>query len=108
LPVTPITPGVYVQEISSGARAITGVATSIAAFVGRTLSSPVNQPIPLSTYADYELAFGSLAADLPMSYAMRDYYLNGGDQAIVVRLRGPTKAGNPAVCGRGPPGWRPH
>ena len=34
MPVPPTYPGVYVQEISSGVRTISGVATSIAAFVG--------------------------------------------------------------------------
>ena len=31
-------PGVYIQEIPSGVRTITGVATSITAFIGRALS----------------------------------------------------------------------
>ena len=33
MPVTPTYPGVYVVEIPSGVRTITGVATSVAAFV---------------------------------------------------------------------------
>ena len=34
MPIAPTYPGVYVQEISSGVRTITGVATSVAAFIG--------------------------------------------------------------------------
>lgn len=34
MPVTPTYPGVYIEEVPRGVRAITGVATSIAAFVG--------------------------------------------------------------------------
>ena len=38
-------PGVYVEEIPSGVRTITGVATSITAFVGRALRGPVNKAV---------------------------------------------------------------
>src|SRR3546814_5553233 len=34
MPVKPTYPGVYIEEIPSGVRTVTGVATSIAAFVG--------------------------------------------------------------------------
>jgi phage tail sheath protein FI len=39
--------------------------------------------------------FGGLHVDYPMSYAVRDFYLNGGAQAIIVRLYKST-AGKPA------------
>ena len=35
MPITPTYPGVYIEEVPSGVRTITGVATSITAFVGR-------------------------------------------------------------------------
>jgi len=35
MPVKPTYPGVYIEEIPSGVRTITGVATSVAAFVDR-------------------------------------------------------------------------
>jgi phage tail sheath protein FI len=35
MPVLPTYPGVYIEELSSGVRTITGVATSITAFIGR-------------------------------------------------------------------------
>jgi phage tail sheath protein FI len=79
-------PGVYVEEIPSGVRTITGVATSIAAFVGRAKSGPTNEPITINNLGDYERIFGGLWIDSSMSYAVRDFYLNGGSQAIIVRL----------------------
>ena len=79
-------PGVYVQELPSASRAISGVATSITAFLGRAWMGPVNEPITLLSWADYERAFGGLQPDYPLSYAVRDYFTNGGQQAIVVRL----------------------
>jgi phage tail sheath protein FI len=79
-------PGVYIEEISSGVRTITGVATSITAFVGRALRGPVNEPITITSYGDYERIFGGLRRESTMSYAVRDFYLNGGSLAIIVRL----------------------
>lgn len=79
-------PGVYVQEVSSGVRTITGVATSITAFVGRAAAGPTDDPQTLTSYADYERRFGGLDVTCPMSYSVRDFYLNGGALAIVVRV----------------------
>jgi phage tail sheath protein FI len=79
-------PGVYIQEIPSGVRTITGVATSITAFIGRAASGPVNDPVQLAGFGDYERRFGGLDAASPMSYAVRDFYLNGGSAALIVRV----------------------
>ena len=45
MPVTPTYPGVYLQEVSSGARPITGVATAIAVFVDWFPRGPVNEAV---------------------------------------------------------------
>lgn len=79
-------PGVYVEEIPSGVRTITGVATSITAFIGRTLSGPTNEPITINNFGDFERKFGGLWVNSTMSYAVRDFYQNGGSQAIIVRI----------------------
>lgn len=86
MPITPTYPGVYIEEIPSGVRTITGVATSITAFVGRALRGPVNEPVTINSFGDFERQFGGLWLDSTMSYAVRDFYLNGGSQAIIVRL----------------------
>ena len=86
MPVAPTYPGVYIEEIPSGVRTIVGVATSITAFIGRAPRGPVDEPITINSFGDYERAFGGLSFNYPMSYAVKDFYLNGGGQAIVVRL----------------------
>ena len=85
MPVTPTYPGVYIEEIPSGVRTITGVATSITAFVGRTLRGPTDEPITINGYADFERTFGGLWAGSRLAYAVRDFFLNGGSQGIIVR-----------------------
>jgi uncharacterized protein len=86
MPVHVTYPGVYIEEIPSGVRTIVGVATSITAFLGRARRGPVNQPVVINSFSDFERRFGGLATTDPMSYAVRDFYLNGGNQAIIVRL----------------------
>ncbi len=86
MPIAPTYPGVYIQEISSGVHTITGVATSIAAFVGRAAKGPTDEATEISSFADYQRLFGGLSNVSPMSFAVRDFYVNGGTQAIIVRL----------------------
>lgn len=86
MPVTPTYPGVYIEEVPSGVRTITGVATSITAFIGRAYKGPVNKPITINSYADFERQFGGLWLQSTMSFAVKDFFLNGGAQAVIVRL----------------------
>src|SRR5262249_34914129 len=79
-------PGVYIQEIPSGVRTITGVATSITAFVGRAIRGPVHEAVTITSFGDFEKQFGGLWLDNALGYAVRDFFLNGGSQAIIVRL----------------------
>jgi hypothetical protein len=88
-------PGVYIEEIPSGVRTITGVATSITAILGRTSFGPINEPVVINSFGDFERQFGGLGVDYPVSYAARDFYLNGGSQALIVRLyKDPLTAGD--------------
>jgi uncharacterized protein len=89
MPVAPTYPGVYIEEVPSGVRTITGVATSITAFLGRTPRGPANAATVVTSYADFERRFGGLAADYPLTYAVRDFYQNGGSSAVIVRLFNP-------------------
>ena len=86
MPVTPTYPGVYIEEVPSGVRTITGVATSITAFIGRALRGPVNDPTRIQSFADYQRAFGGLWRESTMSYAVLHYFRHGGTDALIVRV----------------------
>lgn len=86
MPSTLTYPGVYIEEIPSGVRTITGVATSVTAFIGRAMRGPVNEPVTINNFGDFERTYGGLWLKSTMSYAVRDFYLNGGSQAVIVRL----------------------
>jgi phage tail sheath protein FI len=86
MPVALTYPGVYIQEIGSGVRTITGVSTSVTAFIGAARRGPINKAMRVLSYADFERRFGGLDADSEMSYAVRQFFANGGAEAWVVRL----------------------
>ncbi|MFZ3168360.1 MAG: phage tail sheath C-terminal domain-containing protein [Candidatus Methanoperedens sp.] len=86
MPIKPTYPGVYIQEIPSGVRTIVGVSTSVTAFVGSAESGPINKAIHILSYSDFERRFGGLANDSEMSYAVRQFFSNGGNDAWVVRV----------------------
>jgi phage tail sheath protein FI len=79
-------PGVYIEEIPSGVRTIAGVGTSITAFVGYTPRGPLNRAVRVLNYGDYERAFGGLHRDSDISYALQQFFQNGGSDAYVVRV----------------------
>ncbi len=79
-------PGVYVNEIPSGVHTIPGVATSIVGLVGRAIRGPINQAVTVNSFAGFENIFGGLWSESSLGFAVRDFYLNGGSQAIIVRL----------------------
>src|SRR5688572_9911902 len=86
MPVAPTYPGVYIEEVPSGVHTITGVATSITAFIGYTARGDVNKAVRIFSFADFERAFGGLAVDSPLSYAVKQFFQNGGTDAYVVRV----------------------
>src|SRR5215471_16216083 len=89
MPVVTTYPGVYIEEIPSGVHTITGVATSITAFLGKALRGPTDDPVTITSFADFERIFGGLNRDFTLGYAVRDFFVNGGSQAIIVRLYKP-------------------
>ena len=108
MPVSLTYPGVYIEELPSGVRTITGVATSIAAFVGRAWRGPVDEPVTIFSYADYQRQFGGLWRDSTMSYAVQQFFQNGGSQAIIVRVatRSGASAATPATFKLGLGWWK--
>jgi hypothetical protein len=89
VPITPTYPGVYIEEIPSGIQNITPVATSITAFVGRAPIGPVDQVLTCLSFGDFTRFYGGLSLDYPMSYAVQDFFNNGGSYAVVARLYEP-------------------
>ena len=79
-------PGVYIQEVSSGVKTITGVATSITAFFGRANKGPMNHPVRCLSYADFVRNFGGSPAESELAVSVKQFYDNGGADCYIVRL----------------------
>lgn len=92
MPTTYSYPGVYVEEIPSGVRTITGVSTSNTAFVDFFARGPMNEAVRVNSFGDFERNFGGLDERSEASFAIQQYYKNGGQVAWVVRVASGTFA----------------
>ena len=86
MPVRPTYPGVYIQEVPSGVRTITGVSTSIAAFIGMTKRGRLGVPIRVLSFADYERTFSNNTVISEMTDQVRQFFVNSGQQAFITRI----------------------
>ena len=117
MPVPLTYPGVYIEEVPSGVRTITGVATSITAFLGRAVRGLVNRPVRVQSFAEYSRIFGGLSQLSTMSHAVSQFFQHGGSDAVMVRLFNgniaastatitlPTPGGNLALEASSPGTW---
>ena len=79
-------PGVYLQEIPDSEHSIQGVSTSTTAFIGIAKKGPVDEATTIHSFTGYERIFGGLWNKSNLSFAVYQYFLNGGRDAVVVRV----------------------
>jgi len=60
--------------------------TAVTAFVGRTLKGPVNRPVAVTSFAEFQQVFGGLWQPSTISYAVEQFFEHGGGRAIIVRV----------------------
>jgi hypothetical protein len=81
---------VYIEELSSGVHTITGVATSIAAFIGWANQGPIDAAVLVESWSDFEAHYGGLTnyngTPNYLGYAVNQFFSNGGTQAYIVRI----------------------
>ena len=84
-----LAPGVYIEEVASGARPIEAVGTSTAAFVGVAPKADafLNQSVSVNNWAEFLKKFVSPAsASTPLAQAVYGFFLNGGRLCYVVNV----------------------
>ena len=86
MPVVLTYPGVYIEEVPSGVRTITGVATSIALFLGWAPRGAIDRAVRLTSFADFERTYGGLDSRSLLGYSVRHFFDNGGADAYVLRI----------------------
>jgi phage tail sheath protein FI len=78
--------GIEIAEQSGADHAIDRVPTGVAAFIGRTLKGPINRPVPVASFAEFGQIFGGLWQPSTVSYAVEQFFENGGREAFIVRV----------------------
>lgn len=88
-----LAPGVYVEEFDSGVKAMEGVGTSTAGFIGLAEKGPTKgTPVLITSFAEYQRRFGSYLS--PQRYgssrflpnAVEHFFTNGGSACYVMRV----------------------
>ena len=88
-----LAPGVYVEEVDSGAKPIEGVSTSTAGMLGVTERGPVDTPILITSTGEFNRWFGGNLNRLDFSnangahcflpHAVEGFFANGGRNNFV-------------------------
>ncbi len=89
-----LAPAVYVEEVDTGSKPIEGVSTSTAGLVGVTERGPVNVPMLVTSFGEYQRLFGQMLD--PAAYtdhqclylpnAVEGFFTNGGKRVYVTRV----------------------
>jgi hypothetical protein len=110
---TYLSPGVYMEEVSSGSKPIEGVGTAVAAFVGFAEKGPADQPTLVTNWTQFTQSFGDFIDGSYLAHAVYGYFLNGGGAAYIVRIgsddddgdaKAPTAQGELPAGSEGKPG----
>jgi phage tail sheath protein FI len=78
--------GIKVVEAPTAEQPIARMHAQRTAFVGRTLRGPLDTPVLVRSFADFQQIFGGLWQPSPLSYAVEQFFEQGGRQAVIVRV----------------------
>ncbi len=84
--MTPSNSSARVEAQLGPYQSIARLATARTAFVGRTLRGPVNRPVAIKSFAEFQQVFGGLWQPAPLGYAVEQFFDNGGREALIVRV----------------------
>jgi hypothetical protein len=84
--VTPSKQALQVAEERGPDQSISRLGTARTAFVGRTLRGPVNRPVFIKSFAEFQHVFGGLWQPSLLGYAVEQFFDNGGREALIVRV----------------------
>lgn len=92
-----LSPGVYIEELSTGPVPIEGVSTSTAGFVGQTERGPTTTTF-ITSFTEYQRWFGGFidTAVSFLPFAIKGFFDNGGLRVFIARVVG--TGAEPATC----------
>jgi hypothetical protein len=74
------------QGAKRGAYPIPLSSICTAGFLGRAQRGPVDEPVGIESFSEYLRFFGGHLSDGGLSHAVQDFFLHGGQRAVVVRV----------------------
>lgn len=95
--------GVYITDVSNGIHSIESADISRTAFIGLAKKGPVNKPIKMANFEQFERSFGPLVKEYHLGYCVHHFFLNGGAFCYVIRVQsvnGEKFASDKTVLGR--------
>ena len=98
MPANPTYPGVYIQEKPGAPSPIAGVATSTLALIGFTEKGPIDDPVLVTGFKDFERRFGGFISESILPTTLHAFFKNGGSLARIVRVVGAGNAGPAGPC----------
>jgi phage tail sheath protein FI len=81
-----LAPGVYFEPVDASRGAITGIRTDIAGFVGIAERGPVDTPVAVGSWEQFQSTFGGFIPNGYMAYAVKAFFENDGQFCVVVRV----------------------
>jgi uncharacterized protein len=86
-----LSPGVYVEEVGTGAKPIEGVSTSTTGMVGFTQKGSLNQPTLVTSFSEFQRLFGgyldtSYGDYRYLPHAVEGFFQNGGKRVYINRV----------------------
>jgi phage tail sheath protein FI len=67
--------------------------TAVTAFVGSAARGSIESPVHVRGIAEFKREFGELSPEHPLTYAVHQFFENGGRHALVVRVAGAGDSG---------------
>ena len=81
-----LSPRVYIEEISAGAKSIEAVGTSTVGFLGETERGPIN-PRLVTSWLEYQRIYGAyFGVTKYLPYAVEGFFSNGGRRCYIARV----------------------
>ena len=74
------------HDAQYSAAAIELAPVGVVAFVGRCQKGPVNEPVAIGSFAEFQQHFGGLWDQSTLPHALEQFFEHGGTQAVVVRV----------------------
>ena len=81
-----LSPGVFIEEVTTGGQIVEAVGTSTMAIPGFTLQGPVDEATLVTSPESFSRKFGGFTNDSLVPLSVSAFFANGGTRAYVVRI----------------------